>query len=383
MIIPTNMLKKKKVFFYTDTPIFGGAERHMLLLAEKLDHTKFEISLICPNHKSLNEWCKQWEASGYPVYRLNVKHKHDPRHYFQLKKILSKEKPDILHVHLWNPGSCRYAFGAVNPKFTKIIATEHDPFELKGIKNTIKKNAIKKTTQEIAVSEANRKLLIKLYPELKGRISTIHNGIDLKAFTETIAKFTAQEKTKIRKLLFHASNNDLIITTVAALHPRKGLIYLIKAFNDLPEKEKLKLIIVGEGPERKTLERLIKTLKLSDKVLLLGKRNDIPQILKSSDIFILPSIKEAFGLALLEAQAAGLPVIASRTGGIPEIIEHNKNGLLTDPKYIESIKSALIKLIETPALRQKLAYVGQNRVLKFDASEMAKKTEKVYLGVTE
>lgn len=376
------MLEKKKIFFYTDTPIYGGAERHMLLLAQKTDPNKFQISLICPNHKSLDEWCKQWESSRFPVYRLLVNHKHDPRHYFQLKKLLTKEKPEILHIHLWNPGACRYAFGAVNPKHTKIIATEHDPFELKGIKRTIKRKTIEKTTQEIAVSEANRKLLIKLYPELKGKICTIHNGIDLKKFTENIAKFTTQERTKIRKRLFNANNKDIVVTSVAALHPRKGLIYLIKAFADLPDNQNAKLAIVGEGPERKTLERLIKSIKMEDKIFLLGKRDDIPQILSSSDIFILTSIKEAFGLALIEAQIAGLPVIASKTGGIPEIIEHNKNGLLTEPKYIDSIKDALARMIKHPALRQKLAYVGKNRVLKFDASEMAKKTEKVYLNVT-
>lgn len=376
-------LFQKKIFFYTDTPIYGGAERHMLELARHLDRDKYQVTLVCSGYKQLNPWCKQWTERGFNVHRLKVAHKHDPRHLTQLKKILKKEKPQILHLHLWNPGGCRYAFRAVNKKQTKLIATEHDPFPLKGLKNRIKKNCLKKTDLTIAVSNANHDMLVKNYPELKGKIVTIHNGIDIKNFQNNIIRFSSQHKKQVKEKLFKADLNDFIILSVAALHERKGLKYLIEAYAKVREKNpKSKLVIVGEGPERKKLEKLIKNLKLDNDVLLTGERKNVAQILKSGDLFLLPSIKEAFGLVLVEAMAIGLPVVGTNAGGIPEIIENNKSGKIVEAGNSGQLADTIIELMENEPLRQKLAYVGHHEVKKFDVAEMVKKTEKIYDNIT-
>ncbi len=372
-------LFQKKIAFYTDTPIYGGAEHHILLLARNLNKEKYKITLICSKYKQLDEWCKQWMDHGFPVHRLKVAHKHDPRHGGQLKKILKKEKPDLLHIQLWNPGACRYAFGAVDKKKTKVLATEHDPFPLSGLKNSFKKKCLKKTDFEIAVSNANRKMLLKLYPQLKNKIVTVHNGIDLEEFRKPLIHFVNQQKLHIKQRIFNAKADDFVIISVAALHERKGLNYLIEAFAKVAEKkEKVKLTIVGEGPERKKLEKLIKNLKLDDKVTLTGSQKEIAFLLGASDLFVLASIKEAFGLAILEAMEAGIPVIGSNVGGIPEIIENNKTGLLVKAKDVESLKEKILQLMENKPLRQKLTYVASHHVKKFDVGEMVKKTEKIY-----
>lgn len=372
-------LFQKKIFFYTDTPIHGGAERLMLLLAKNLDKEKYQVSLVCSNYKQLNEWCKEWLAEGFKVHRLKVAHKHDPRHHLQLKKILKKEKPAIVHIHLWNPGSCRYAFSSINKKITKIITTEHDPFPLKGLKNNLKKKTLKKIDHVVAVSDANKELLLKLYPELKNKISTIHNGIDLENFEKSLIHFSTQYKARIKEQLFSASTDDFIILSIAALHPRKGLNYLMEAFKKIHIKNpKTKLVIVGEGPERKNLTKLIKILELDNEVMLIGEQSNIPHILKSSDLFVLASIKEAFGLVLLEAMAAQIPVIASEVGGIPEIIQNHKSGILVEPTNIEDLTTSIKTIMDNPALRQKLTYVAHHRVKNFDIKVTAQKTEKLY-----
>lgn len=369
----------KKVAFYTDTPIYGGAERHMFLLAQNLDPDKFRIALICSKYKQLDEWCKNFNNAGINVARLKVVHKHDPRHKSQLKKILKNDPPDILHLHLWNPGSCRYAFSSFDPKITRLITTEHDPFQLKGVKNTFKKACLKKTDHTIAVSNANKELILSLYPELKEKITTIHNGIDIDAFEKQILNFSTQNRNTIKKDLFKADPKDFIILSIAALHPRKGLLYLIDSYKEVRKKfPKSKLVIVGEGPEKKSLEKLIKKLELDNHVLLLGQQENIPQILKSSDLFVLPSITEAFGLVLLEAMAASKPIIASQTGGIPEIVENRKSGILVEPKNSEKLAEAICDLMRNEALQQKLAFVGNHRVKEFDSKIMAKKTADLY-----
>lgn len=369
----------KKILFYTDTPIHGGAERHMLLLAKNLNKEKYRVSLVCSNYKQLNEWCKQWEEAGLNVHRLKVLHKHDPRHHTQLKKLLTQEKPDLLHVHLWNPGGCRYAFSAIDKRTTKLIATEHDPFPLSGLKKKIKKGCIKKTDHTITVSSANFQLLLKLYPELKGSVEAVHNGIDLQAFDASLLHFSTQHRDKLREQLFCATVEDFVILSIAELHPRKGLTYLIEAFNKVEKKEpKTRLVIVGEGPQRKILEKLIKKLRLDEKVVLTGKQDNIPQILKSANLFVLASVKEAFGLVFLEAMAAQLPIIATEVGGVPEIIENRKSGVLVPPQEWDTLATTIMEVMENNALMQKLAYVGHHRVKEFDAKEMVRKTENIY-----
>jgi len=369
----------KKIFFYTDTPIAGGAEKHMLLLAKKLDREKYQVTLICSKYKQLNEWCEKFRSVGIPVIRLNVSHKHDPRHFFQLKKILKEQKPDLLHLHLWNPGSCRYAFMAANPKKIKIIATEHDPFPISGLKKNFKKNCIKKTAYTIAVSDANRGMLLKLYPLLKDKITTIHNGIDLESFGRDLFHFSSQERCRIRQKLFQAHGNEFVILCIAALHPRKGLKFLIEAFAFVNEKiPASRLVIVGEGPQKKDLEKFIKKLGIVNDVVLSGYQESIPKILKSSDLFVLPSIKEAFGLVLLEAMEAQLPIIATSVGGIPEIVQNHKSGELVEPGNAEKLGEKMIELIQNKPVREKRAFLGHHRVKDFDATIMAKKTEALY-----
>ncbi len=369
----------KKVIFYTDTPIYGGAERHMFLLAKSLDITKFQVIVVCSDFKQLNPWCDKFLQHDIRVLRLKVSHKHDPRHLFQFRKILEKENPDLLHLHLWNPGSCRYAFMAADPKKLKIVTTEHDPFPLHGLKKTLKKSSLKKTARVIAVSKANQDLLLKLYPEMKDKITVVPNGIDLESFERETIHFSSQEKNRTRNNLFLSGTNDFVIISIAALHPRKGLKHLIASMKEVTAMHpRTRLVIVGEGPEQNNLQRIIKKLHLENNAILIGHQENISKLLKSSDLFVLPSIKEAFGLVLLEAMAANLPIIASNVGGIPEIIHNHKNGELVKPESSKELSAKIIELIENRALAQKLAFVAHHDVKNFTAKIMAEKTEEVY-----
>ena len=97
------------IVFYTDTPLLGGAENQMYLLCKFLDKKKYNITLICSGYKRLDDWVKKSKNENINVIRLNVAHKHDPRHYFQLKEYLRHHPVDLMHIHVWNPASCRYA----------------------------------------------------------------------------------------------------------------------------------------------------------------------------------------------------------------------------------------------------------------------------------
>ncbi len=370
----------KKILFYTDTHQIGGAEFQIFLLAKFLNKEKFTPILACSESSSLDKWCKKFIAEKIKVIRLKVKHKHDPRHYLHLKKIIKTEKIELLHAHVWNPASCRYAF-LVNK--IPIIITEHDPFKLSSIKNIFKKISIKKVIKIITVSDNNKQVIAELFPDYKNKICVIHNGIDVDWWRSQLLRLADEDYSWIKKNIFYANKNTLIITSIAELHERKGLKYLIQALPEVIKKfPNIKLVIIGEGPDRKNLENLVKNLSLQKHVVLLGKQKEIPKLLKSSDIFCLPSRREAFGLVNTEAMMAKLPVIASSVGGIPEIVKDGETGILVDPEDSPGLAKALIELVSNEKKREEMGEKGYKRVLSdFNSKAMAKKYEDIYSEV--
>jgi len=347
---------QKNILFYTDSPIYGGAERQIVLLAKFLDSKKYSVSLACS--KQNEELMRELEKINKKVFRLNVAHKHDPRHFFHLKKIIHSNNIALLHAHVWNPASCRYAYLAAKSCKIPLIITEHDPGKISILKTIIKKWLIKNVSAVIAVSHENAKLLAELYPDLKDKITVIHNGIDIAEFESRL-----KEKQKFDKKT---------ILCVAELHPRKGLKYLIEAFNKIDD-DNLQLIIAGDGSEKRKLKQM------KSNVILLGKRDDVPQLMAASDLFVLPSLHEAFGLVLLEAMIAKLPIISTNSGGVPEIIEHGKNGLLVPPANSDALAEAIKTLLNSPELNKKFIQNGLEKVYKnFRAETMAEKTAEVY-----
>lgn len=373
----------KKILHYTDTPQIGGAELQIFLLSKFLNKEKFEPILACSNYSSLDKWCENFQKENFRIIRMNVKHKHDPRHYFQLRKILREEKINILHLHIWNPASCRYAFGAAKSLKIPVITTEHDPFKLSALKDFFKRKALHEVKKIITVSKNNAKILKEIYPEYRDKIAVIHNGIDITWWQSQLLRFTEEDRREIKEEKFLARENTLIITSIAELHERKGLKYLIEAVGELVAKyPNIKLVIIGEGSERNNLENLIGKLKLENHVVLLGRQKEIPKLLKSSDIFVLPSRREAFGLVNAEAMITGLPIVASNVGGISEIVEDDESGILVEPENSRELAKALRKLISSESLRENMAKVGQKIVAEnFSAKVMAEKYEKIYENI--
>jgi len=370
----------KKILLYTDTPRTGGAELQMFLLAKFLDKKNFTPILVWSNYRELDKWTLKFENEGIKVIRLKVKSKHDLSHYFQLKKIIKEEKPDILHAHVWNPASCRYSYLAAKSTKIPLITTEHDPFKISFLKDLFKKRALKYVKKIVTVSEDNKKTLASLYPEQKKKLEVIHNGIDITWWQSQFLKFTEEDLHKIKTDIFKAKEDSLIVTTIAELHERKGIKYLLQSIPEVIKKfPNVKFVIIGEGIERGNLEKLIHKLEIGNNTILLGRQKEVPYLLKSSNIFVLPSIREAFGFVNTEAMITPLPVIATKAGGIPEIVEDKKTGILVEPGNSEALTKALLELIPDLKRQETLAHAGFERVVKnFDAKKMAIKYERLY-----
>ncbi|MBA4336718.1 hypothetical protein C0416_02995 [bacterium] len=375
-----NKAAKKTVLFYTDTHFYGGAENQMYLLAKFLDKEKFEVILVCSDFEKLKDWTEKFTAEGIEVIKLSVFHKHDPRHYFQLKEIIRTRKIDLMHIHVWNPASCRYAFMAANRYNLPIVITEHDPFELSGFKGYLKRKLTRNVEIVITVSEANNRAMEHIFPALADRTITIHNGIDVTWFESQLLSFSEGKIKEFREKTFGVGGEKVILS-VAELHERKGLKHLIKAMPAILEgyDSKAKLVLVGTGPAQADLEELAVKEGIIDNVLFLGFKKDVPHLMAASDIFVLPSEKEAFGLVLLEAAIAGLPIVASNVGGIPEVIEDGVNGTLVPPAISGRLAGAILEIFNNNFKRKAYIEEGYKRAKsKFSAKVMAEKTGIVY-----
>jgi glycosyltransferase involved in cell wall biosynthesis len=167
-----------------------------------------------------------------------------------------------------------------------------------------------------------------------------------------------------------------VVLTPARLNKQKGHSYLLEAVALVPEAV---FVLAGDGPERANLERQARELGLDNRVLFLGYRQDIPDLLASCDLFVLPSLFEGFSLSILEAMAADKPVIASRIGGNAEAVVHGKTGILVPPASPTALAAAIRTVLSDQGLAQRLAAAGKARVYqKFSAAIMVQRVTQIY-----
>ncbi len=218
----------------------------------------------------------------------------------------------------------------------------------------------------IAVSEFLKREALKLGAE-EEKIRVIYSGVPgsgAPAF-KPVEKFELQGR---------------IITFIGSLVWQKGVDILIRAFRDVKEKfPDAELVLVGDGREKNNLQKISRELGV--RANFLGYREDPGSVLEKSAVLVLPSREEGFGLALLEAMAAGVPVVASRVGGIEEIVEHGYNGILVEKENPEELAERIIRVLEDRELREKLIKNGRESLKKFSWKKMGSEVDAVYEGL--
>ncbi len=217
----------------------------------------------------------------------------------------------------------------------------------------------------------------KLGIKPREQLVLIHNGLDpykLDFLPRDEARLKLFEKlSKYSGKIFQANT---IIGTVANLYPTKGLQYLVEAAEYFKNNEDIIFVVIGGGEEKEKLELLITRYKLQKKVFLMGQLPDGHRYIPAFDIFVLPSVKEGFPFAVLEAMSAKIPVIATRVGAIPEIIENGKNGFIVEPANPAALAGKIKELLASDRLRQEFSIQGHQTVLfKFSEDKMVKEIE--------
>lgn len=372
-----------KIAFVITKSNWGGAQRYVYDLATSLDPTLYETLVILGGDGPLKT---KLEEAGIRTIQLNslqrdVDVKKEWQSLKELYKILRTEKPDVVHLNSSKAGGlgalvCRIA------RIKHIIFTAHAwAFnENRSIFHKIPIALLHYITvvlahRTIAVSEKIRDQITH-FPFINHKIKVIHLGIHEEPFF-------SKEEARVA-LHMETRKGEVVVGTIAELHPVKGLLYALDSIALMKEKDpdmyqKISYFIIGTGQEKERIIEHVKKRRIEGKVHLLGFIPHGARYLKAFDIFLLPSLSEAFGYVLIESGLAKVPVIATKVGGIPEIIKNRKNGLLIESKNARAIKNALEEMMEHKKEAKKYAEtLYENVTDSFSLKGMIEKTLDIY-----
>jgi len=375
----------KKILFIVTQGNFGGAQKYVFDLSISLNAEGYDITVAAG--KSGQEMEKRLAKENINFVRINnlvrqINPIYDIAGFFEILRLLKKLKPDIVHLN----SSKSAIIGAVAAKLAgvpKVVFTVHG-LVLKEPLSKIKwwmyyilhKFAGIFTDDFITVSKPDAEECIRLGLKDRRRVTIIPISIDPLSY-----KFI--ERAEARKNLENYAktslDDNILIGTIADFYPSKGLRYLIEAAKTVIEKNlKVKFLFIGrDGPLKEKIPALIKEKGLSGIVMPLAIE-DAWQQLRGLDMFVLPSVKEGLPYTILEAMAAGLPIVATTVGGIPDALTDKVSGLLVPPASPQKLADAINEILDNPELAKKLGDQAKIEVQKFNLDKMIEETRKVY-----
>jgi glycosyltransferase involved in cell wall biosynthesis len=350
-----------------------GGQNQVLLTVNGLREMGHRAALVAHPDGEL----RRRAAEGLDLIPIAPRTEMDLSAAWKLARVLKRLRPDIVHAH--DPHAVAMAalslsLGAASLGSTTpaLVAARRVDFHLKG--NSFSRWKYRQVDCFIAASEAIRQILLGdgVPP---ARTVTVHEGIDLEHVLATPPVDV--------HATFWLPHQAPVIANVAALVAHKGQRHLIDAAHlvvrDVPDA---RFVIFGEGELRAALERQIREYHLEKHVLLAGFRTDVLGCLKNVDIFAMSSVSEGLGTSLLDAMACSRPIVATRVGGIPELIEDGVNGLLVPPRDQRRMAEALVRLLADRALRQRMGDAGAARLReRFTLERMVRETAAVYARV--
>jgi glycosyltransferase involved in cell wall biosynthesis len=314
-------------------------------------------------------------AEGLELIPLAPRTEMDLTAAWRFARVVKRLSPDVIHAH--DPhgiamASLALSLGAASTKgehVPALVASRRVDFHLRG--NSFSRWKHRQVDCFIAASEAIRRMLVADgVPETQ--TVTVHEGID-------VEHIVAAPPVNVHEA-FWLPHHAPVVGNVAALVPHKGQRHLIEAAHlvvqELPDA---RFVILGEGELREQLERQVRDYHLEKHVLMPGFRTDVIGCIKGFDVFAMSSVTEGLGTSLLDAMACARPIVATRAGGIPEIVEDGVNGLLVEPRDHHAMAAAIVRMLKDADLRQRMGEAGFARVQeRFTVERMLAGTLAVY-----
>ncbi|MBI2089971.1 MAG: glycosyltransferase family 4 protein [Deltaproteobacteria bacterium] len=344
---------------------WGGGEVQVLGLLRSLVARGHENHLLCHPQGALLRAAKAREVTTFPIV---VRNDLDLRSAFSLRRLIRTGAYDVVHFHTKRAHALALVLGRTHGGLRYVVTRRMDypvkrNWYTRGLYN-------RKVDGVVAISRKIAEVLVAGGVRAE-KIRVIHSGIDPGSF---------QAIPECR-----SAPGEIVIGTIAVLEERKGHRFLLAAAAALKgQGYRIRYRFAGEGTQREPLAKIVRQSGLEDDVEFLGFVTDIPKFLSSVDLFVLPSLYEGLGISVLEAMAAGKPVVASQIGGIPEIVMDRVTGMLVPPQDPEALAGAISELLSHNGLRRMMGERGRERVLKnFTLAEMAKKNEDFYYELIE
>ncbi len=356
-----------KVLHVIDHLGYGGAPIVVKSIVERLNSNDIEI-FVCALRTNQ-------EAIPIQTNLISLNYnKYNPFSFREIVKLCKKNKIDIIHAHLQKSVISSLLAGIFCN--AKIIVHEHGPVFRKGtgfMYRLLFKSLASKATLAIANSQATKTALQEKINLPEQSIHIVNNFVDVSRFDPNL-----YDRKAVRNTL-GLKNDNTTIGFVGRLDHCKGIDLLIRALQSLTEKDqKYRLVIVGNGSQKESLEQMTHQLGLNDKVIFTGLSKNPAELMCVFDMAVIPSRREAFGITAIEFMRMKIPVIASNAGGLVELIQDNKTGLLLYNLNPDNITRAVIKLEKDDALRENLIKNAEVFSKKFDGREQLKQIMQIY-----
>jgi len=336
----------------------GGAEKYIGLLAGGLDMKRFEPVLVTTGSPGLEPLRTTVARAGARV--------EDAQGILSLFRVLRRVRPDIVHVNMPGPFDCSYGLPASIARLSgvrRIVTTEHLPMIRPFAKaRVIRAVHMSHVSRFITVSEDNRKHLHEKHGAPPEKIRVVLNGITDPGRCAGIRE---------------TGTGQIDLLVAGALEERKGHRVILSAMERLPGN--IRLLIAGDGPMRGELESLLASGRYGGRVRLLGRVEEMHDLMSRSHIVVVPSLMEATPYVILEAMAAARPVVASGVFGIPEQVEDGVTGILTRPGDDVSLADAILRLASDPEMMRRAGEAGRRRYEeRFTLRMSVESTERIY-----
>ena len=349
----------------------AGTEIATHNIAKHLTMRGHEVHVITTLDKGLS---KESIVEGFYAHRIKtIERLGFGPISFSIKSLflINKIHPDILHSQsILRTGLTCFITKKLFKKHYIAYCQGSDIYSSWMFKKVISRLVLKNADAVIALTGDMKREIKKIYDR---DIIVIPNGINLERF-ENLSREDIRRRLKIKE-------DEKVIVFVGTLRPVKGVKYLIKTMKIITQKgTDTRLMLVGDGVDRGKLEGLVEELDLGKYVKFIGKvpNEEVPEYMVASDVFVLPSLSESFGIVNLEAMASGLPIVATKVGGLPEVVKDGETGFLVEPRNPEQIAEKVLLIFEDDELRERISENNKKKAKEYSWESVVKRLEKVY-----
>jgi glycosyltransferase involved in cell wall biosynthesis len=353
----------------------GGAENHLLALLTHANRQAFavETAVLCGE----GELVPHFRAAGIPVHLLKARNRFDPVALGRLVRLMRDHPFDIVHSHLFRADIyAGLAVARLGEHRPLLVSTRHndDRFFLNPFVGLVHYAISARQDLIIAISDHIARFTVARGVRHPARVRRVYHGLE-----PPVTRALEREGQRIRSEL-GISADAFLVGNVGRLALQKGQRHLIAAMPLLLERvPRAHAIIAGGGDLEEFLKELADEMGVAERVHVLGPRKDVPALMHAIDVFAMPSIWEGFGLVLLEAMAAGRPIVASRVATIPEVVVDGETGILVPAGDPLALAEALATLADQPSLARQYAEAGRERLRgRFSIEKMVGDTELLY-----